>query len=168
MKKTFLLSLLLTLSLTAVAQKRWDAVTAKEVVNLVLEGGYGFGDVMARNGYTLVNYVTLSGDSFVTIYRRNCVTDNNGDVLRLGQGVSSVVICSNNTDQPSEIAVSLFSTTNANLFRQQCFDLGFKKSGTVRGNTVYKIPGYEFAIVESKGKSGRYAVTMFYFTQEYH
>lgn len=166
MKKILVFALSVLFGLTAEAQGSWDAVSAKEAVTMVAGGGYDINNVMARNGYTLVNNVSTPDGGFVTIYSRNCTVNSYGDATRLGQGVSSIVLCTNPIDQPSDLSVMLFSAANATKFRQQILDLGFKKSGTVRGNTVYKIPNVDFAIQEGKGKSGRYPVTIFYFSQQ--
>lgn len=164
MKRKFLSAFLCLLSLFVNAQNQWDAVTAEEVVSVVVGGGYEINNVMAGNGYKVVNNLDTPDGGFVTIYSRNCTVDLNGEAVRLGQGVSSVVACYNPINAPSHVAVILFSTVNATKMRQQIFDLGFKKTGTVKGEIVYKVPGYDFVVHESKGKSGRFPVTYFMFS----
>ncbi len=163
MKKSFLILISCCLPLFASAQNNWDAVTAEEILEVVLDDCSEINNLMAHNGYEVVNNLDTNDGGFLTIYSRNCTLDLNGNAVRLGKGVSSEVLCLNPLNMESSVSVVLFSTANANKFRQQVFDLGFKKSKTTREGIYYKIPGYQFVVFEAKGKSGRYPVTGFTF-----
>lgn len=166
MKKIVFFTMLCLLSISAVAQQRWDAISAKEAITMVLEDASSYGNLMSSKGYKLVNNIDTPTGGFVTVYSRNCTVNAIGDAISLGQGVSSIVAIDNEIDMPVQVMVVLFSTQNATKFRQQILDLGFKKTGTESGNVVvYQKPGYEFTIKEQKDKSGRFPATFFLFTE---
>ena len=148
------------------AQGGWDVAPCLELCQIVT-GQLEPANVLTSNrGYKLVNNYS-SGPGFATLYAKNVVVNpNTSETVRLLKaGVSHTVMCGQSAGAPSSVLVSFYSPANAQKFRAQMQDLGFKQTGQKEnGYDVWGIEGLR--ILDGKDKQGKYNMYFFFIKNE--
>ena len=162
MKKIrFIVAILIAFFTVEFAQaQNWDAATCADICNIVADGGYNIDQVLqSQCGYTHVNNMNAGNDGYLALYSRNARVDINGNLNGLGnKGVSSIVMAYLSSG-PCKIVISFFSTANAKVFRNQAYELGFKKTKEANNKSYYVLGN--FGITELTDKIGRFTSYQF-------
>ena len=161
MKKIrFIVTILIAFFAVEFAQaQNWDAATCADICNVVADGGYNIDQVLQRCGYTHVNNMNAGDDGYLALYSRNACVDINGNLNGLDKrGVSSIVMAYLSSG-PCKIVISFFTPANAKVFRDQAYQLGFKKTKEANNKSYYVLGN--FGITELTDKIGRFTSYQF-------
>ena len=144
------------------AQGGWDVAPCLELCQIVTRQLEPYNVLTTGRGYELVNNYPFDDSGFMTFYAKNVVINPNtaGTVRLLKQGVSHTVACAQFPEDPTSVIVSFYSPGNAQKFKAQMQEMGFKLTGEKkRGSAVWSLGGLR--ILEGTDQQGKFKVYFF-------
>lgn len=152
--RRFAMAVLFVVMAIVTNAQKWDAVTCADLCNIVANNGYNIDDILVRKyDYFIVNNFNTD-EGFGSIYSRNVNYDAYLEPKSLSKaGVSSIIMANMRSNGPVTVQITLFSATNAQIFRNQMLELGFKKTKVTKGTTYYVLG--DFVIEEDKQQKAK-------------